>query len=271
MHGTVSPQSQQRLRCCWGLLLLICLISWHGVQAANSGVVYCQLADGFDFPVGKPNGEGYYKSRGYWPNGHLGEDWNGKGGGNSDLGAPIYSIARGVVVISDNFGGGWGNSIIVRHAYRDASGKVAMVDSQYTHLHQRHVRVGQIVEKGQLIGTMGGNNGMYFVHLHFELRKNLRIGMNRTLFARDNTNYYSPSDFINKHRRLSASFQKYPIPLGLFAPYGQRLTESNSQVPVLPKTRSNLPATGPSDDDEDFWSKLRARLKQGKIIENTTR
>ena len=36
------------------------------------------LADGFDLPVGKPDGEGYYKARGYRPNGHLGEDWNGK-------------------------------------------------------------------------------------------------------------------------------------------------------------------------------------------------
>ena len=41
------------------------------------------LADGFDLPVGKPDGEGYYKARGYRPNGHLGEDWNGKGGGDT--------------------------------------------------------------------------------------------------------------------------------------------------------------------------------------------
>jgi hypothetical protein len=40
-------------------------------------------------------------------------------------------------------------------------------------------------------------------------------------------------------------------------------------VPVLPSIRPSapLPATGPSADDEDFWSKLRTRLKQGKVIE----
>jgi hypothetical protein len=242
-------------------------------QMHAAGYVRCQLADGFDFPVGKPNGANYYKSRGYWPNGHLGEDWNGKGGGDSDLGDPIYSTARGVVVISENVGVGWGNCIIIRHAYRDATGKIAMVDSLYAHLQQRMAKVGQTVEKGQLVGTMGGNNGMYLVHLHFEMRKNLRIGMNRSQFARDNSNYYSPTDFINKHRVLPTSFQKYPIPLGLFSPYGRSASDAGSggditvRVPTLPTTRPNLPESGPSADDEDFWSKLRTRLKQGKMTE----
>lgn len=263
-----APISRVRLG-----LLAVWLMMSAGSLSAASGTIRCLLADGFDFPVGKPNADGYYKFRGYWPNGHLGEDWNGRGGGDSDLGAPIYSTARGVVVISENIGAGWGNCIVVRHAYRESTGQIAMVDSQYGHLHQRIAKVGQIVEKGQLIGTMGSNNGMYAVHLHFEMRKNLRIGMNRSQFARDNTNYYSPTDFINKHRVLQGGLTKYPIPTGLFAPYGRSLADARSdggapvQVPTLPSTpiRPNLPAAGPADDDEDFWSKLRGRLKQGKL------
>ncbi|HCN76613.1 MAG TPA: hypothetical protein DIT13_05385 [Verrucomicrobiales bacterium] len=250
----------------------LALSGFQQVSAQSSGQVRCQLADGFDFPVGKPNADGYYKSRGYWPNGHLGEDWNHRSGGNNDLGHPIYSCARGVVVISEDVRAGWGNCVIVRHAYRDATGKIAMVDSLYAHLHQRGVKVGQVVEKGQLVGTMGGNNGMYYVHLHFEMRKNLRIGMNRSQFARDNSNYYSPTDFINKHRTLPTSFQKYPIPLGYFAPYGRSQADMRPddgaviQVPTLPGGASKiLPESGPSADDEDFWSKLRNRLKQGKV------
>ena len=261
------------MRRCGACLLLAAASMMPGSAEAASGYVRCQLADGFDFPVGKPNGDGYYKSRGYWPNGHLGEDWNGRGGGNSDLGAPIYSTARGVVIISENVGVGWGNCVIVRHAYRETTGQIAMVDSLYAHLHQRVVKVGQIVEKGQLVGTMGSNNGMYFVHLHFEMRKNLRIGMNRSQFARDNSNYYSPTDFINKHRVLQGGLTKYPIPMGLFAPYGRSLADSRSdadvdvRVPTLPSTpgRPNLPAAGPSDDDEDFWGRLRQRLKKGQL------
>ncbi|SKA84237.1 Peptidase family M23 [Prosthecobacter debontii] len=255
---------------CGGLLFFGLLLLATLSQAQSTGSVRCQLADGFDFPVGKPNGDGYYKSRGYWPNGHLGEDWNGKGGGDSDLGAPIYSTARGVVIISENIGVGWGNCIIVRHAYRDETGKIAMVDSLYAHLQQRLVKVGQVMEKGQLVGTMGGNNGMYLVHLHFEMRKNLRIGMNRSQFARDNTNYYSPTDFINKHRNLQTNFQKYPIPMGLFAPYGRSLADARSDggdTVKVPTVTPNLPDAGPSADDEDFWSKLRSRLKQSKITE----
>ena len=57
------------------------------------------LADGFDYPVGKPNGEGYYKSRGLRLNipRHMGEDWNGNGGGNSDDGDPVYTVGTGLV------------------------------------------------------------------------------------------------------------------------------------------------------------------------------
>lgn len=283
MTGGLATLRRTQSLCVALVVMAICGPASAPAHAADT-FIRCQLADGFDFPVGKPNGDGYYKSRGYWPNGHLGEDWNGKGGGDSDLGAPIFSTARGVVIISENIGVGWGNCIIVRHPYRESTGKIEMVDSLYAHLQQRLVKVGQVVEKGQLVGTMGGNNGMYFVHLHFEMRKNLRIGMNRSQFARDNTNYYSPTDFINQHRTLQGGLTKFPVNMGLFAPYGRSLADAGSdgkpagapatgnvQVPVLPSGRPAAPgmpaSSGPADDDEDFWGKLRSRLKQGKITE----
>lgn len=182
-----------------------------------------ELTDGFDYPVGKPNAVGYYKARGFTPNGHLGEDWNGRGGGDSDLGDPIYSSAHGIVVVSENIGGGWGNCIIVRHAYRETTGRLAMVDSQYGHLLKRLVSVGEVVKRGQLIGTMGGNSGMYPVHLHFEMRKNLQIGMNRTQFARDYSNYYSPTHFIEAHRTCAVDLARVEVPINNFAAYGKTL------------------------------------------------
>jgi hypothetical protein len=200
--------------------------------------VRCQLADGFDFPVGKPDAAGYYKARGFWPNGHLGEDWNGTGGGDSDLGDPIYNIAHGVVVLSEDVKVGWGNVIIVRHAYREPNGKIEIIDALHGHLLERKVKVGDIVERGQLIGTMGGNNGMYPVHLHFEIRKNLAIGMNRSKFARDYSNYHSPTPFINARRQLATDFKRYEIPINTFAAYGGELSDSqsdyNTPSPNLP-------------------------------------
>ena len=50
---------------------------------------------------------------------HFGEDWNGKGGGDSDLGDPIYAIADGVVMFAYDCRGGWGPCILLRHVYRD--------------------------------------------------------------------------------------------------------------------------------------------------------
>jgi hypothetical protein len=215
-------QPSQRLT---ALALLLGWLSVLAVMPAAWAIDYMrvELADGFDFPVGKPDAVGYYKARGFTPNGHLGEDWNGRGGGDSDLGDPIYTCANGVVVVSENIGGGWGNCIIVRHAYRDSTGRLAMVDSQYGHLLKRQANVGDIVKRGQQIGTMGGNSGMYPVHLHFEMRKNLQIGMNRTQFGRDYSNYYSPTHFINSYRTCSGALARVEVPINNFAAYGKTL------------------------------------------------
>ena len=70
-----------------------------------------QFTNGFDFPVGKPDATAYYNAQGFTENGHLGEDWNGIGGGNTDLGDPIYAVANGYVSFSENVNGGWGNVI----------------------------------------------------------------------------------------------------------------------------------------------------------------
>jgi len=43
---------------------------------------------------------------------------------------------------------------------------------------------------------------MYVAHLHFEIRKNLNIGINRSAFKRDFTNYYRPGAFIAARRKL---------------------------------------------------------------------
>ena len=66
-----------------------------------------QFTSEFDFPVGKPDAVGYYNVQEFAENDHLGEDWNGVRGGNTDLGDPIYSIANGYVSFAENIGGGW--------------------------------------------------------------------------------------------------------------------------------------------------------------------
>jgi murein DD-endopeptidase MepM/ murein hydrolase activator NlpD len=106
--------------------------------------------------------------------------------------------------------------VIVRHAYRDKSGKIRYVDSLYGHLHRRAVKLYQKVRKGQLIGTIGTAHGRYAAHLHFEMRHELRLGMHRSLWPRDNSCYYSPRKFIAAHRRLTSSSRQYPVPVDTF-------------------------------------------------------
>lgn len=171
-------------------------------------VVNVRLADGFDFPVGKPDAAGYHKARGMKPNGHLGDDWNGDGMGDSDLGDPVYSIGAGVVVLAGNMHMGWGNVVMVRHCYREpADGNaVHVVDSLYGHVDQMLVREGQYVARGQQIATIGTAFGLYEAHLHFEVRKNINIGMYRSQFARDYSNYYNPTEFVETHRHLPTGY-----------------------------------------------------------------
>lgn len=159
-----------------------------------------RVADGFDEPVGKPDGEGYYTSRGFLSY-HPGEDWNGLKGGNSDLGAPVYAVAHGYVTFARDARMGWGNVVLIRHIFMEG-GQLQTVDSMYAHLDKILVREGQQITRGQQVGTIGTNRGMYVAHLHFEIRKNLNIGINRSAFKRDFTNYHRPGAFISAHRKL---------------------------------------------------------------------
>jgi len=198
----------------WFWLALAALVATL-IAAPSEQTARTRIADGFDFPVGKPDAEGYYKARGFRPNGHLGEDWNGIGGGNTDLGDPIYSIGHGIVVFARDVRLGWGNVVIVRHLMLE-NGKLVPIDSLYGHLDRIMVKEGQQVVRGQQVGTMGTNRGMYPAHLHFEIRKNIFIGINRSAFKRDFSNYYSPTDFINPRRKLNGGGRSALVAINTF-------------------------------------------------------
>lgn len=193
-----------------------------GSPALAGKTVRISIADGFDFPVGKPDAGSYYKARGLRlrPPVHFGEDWNGRRGGNTDLGDPVYSIANGIVVWAYDVRAGWGNVVIIRHAYRDkGTGQVRYCDSLYGHLDRMQVKVGTKVKRGEQIGTIGSNRGMYAAHLHFEVRHNIHIGMHRNSVARNYTNWADPTAFINKYRRLHKEWGKQAVPIGTCPEY----------------------------------------------------
>jgi murein DD-endopeptidase MepM/ murein hydrolase activator NlpD len=233
----------------WLLPIAVLVLLSAVLQAQDQATV--RLADAFQLPVGM-DGKNYYKARGFQPNGHLGEDWNGTAGGDTDLGAPVTSTAYGLVIFARDFRLGWGNVVIIRHAYMEG-GQVAYVDSLYGHLNEILVREGQQVQRGQKIGTIGNNHGMYNAHLHFEMRKNLRVGMARSAFPRDFTTYWDPTDFIARHQRLEGGGRLAAIPINTFIPYNgpddldaavaQSGTASKSPFAVNPNARPS--ATSP--------------------------
>ncbi|RED38529.1 peptidase M23-like protein [Winogradskyella eximia] len=152
------------------------------------------IAKGFDFPVGKPNANGYYNAQKFKENNHLGDDWNGLGGGNSDLGDPIYSIANGYISEAKDYKGGWGNVIRIVHFYNNK-----FYESLYAHCDSMLVSPNQFIKKGEQIATIGNCNGTYYAHLHLEIRNDVDLDIGDG-YSTDTTGYLNPTDFIKKNR-----------------------------------------------------------------------
>lgn len=161
-------------------------------------LVTLPTATRFDFPLGSEHGAMAYNAQRFTENLHLGDDLNGIGGENSDLGDPIFAIADGRVLLAREAGPGWGNVIIVLHAYRE-NGKRKYVQSFYGHVQTILVAPHATVRRGQQIATVGTADGRYLAHLHFEMREFLTpfIGAG---YRKDTHGWLDPSAFIRSHR-----------------------------------------------------------------------
>jgi len=168
------------------------------------------IADGFDYPVGGGTatgfgitGYGFLDWSNYSQTWHPGEDWNYLWG--SSQGKAVLSIAHGVVTESV-WNTAQGNIIQIEHTLPDGR----KVWSQYAHLAERWVKEGDLVYRGQQIGTIGGGPDNKFVpHLHFELRKvklpsNAWPRWNGVAYTKTEVLKYwlDPSAFIEAHRTL---------------------------------------------------------------------
>jgi len=160
----------------------------------------CCITAGFDFPVGIPHAKGYYNAQGFRENNHLGDDWNGNGGGNSDLGDPIHSIASGYVTEARDEGAGWGNVVRIVHGWKQ-NDSWQFVESLYAHLDTMLVKKGQWLQQGDKIGTIGNANGAYYAHLHMEIRTETGSDLGGG-YSADTTGYVNPTLFIQSHRHI---------------------------------------------------------------------
>ena len=133
--------------------------------------------------------------------------------GNASFGAPVWSTAHGLVVYARDAGKDWGNVVIVRHAFWESS-RWNYADSFYAHLAQISVREGQQIKRGERLGSIGNNDGALEAHLHFEIRKNLEIGINTDGYPKDLDNYHRPYDYIVARRQLAGGNRRVRVALG---------------------------------------------------------
>ena len=159
----------------------------------------------FAYPVGETEfvtekndwRDKWYNAQDFGENQHLGEDWNKTSGGNSDCGEPVFSAAGGQIVFAEDAGAGWGNVVIIEHTAPDGT----KIQSLYGHLETILKSDGEIKRREQ-IGTIGGANGRYPCHLHFEIRWTACPVWNKAGngYGDDKNGWIDPSEFIDKTR-----------------------------------------------------------------------
>ena len=140
----------------------------------------------------------YYVAQGFGQNNHLGEDWNGRGGGNTDLGDSVYTLAPGRVTYAAEAATGWGQVVRVEHRISTTDGELRL-ESVYAHLDTMTVARGDIIEVNTQIGTIGDAHGRYLAHLHLELREHPGLPLGPG-YAKNTSGYADPRAFIAAHQ-----------------------------------------------------------------------
>ena|GEM_PF-294580 len=88
------------------------------------------------------------------------------------VGTPVRSIANGVVTKVSNQEYGFGLHVVVKHVnVPTVSGSTQTLYSSYSHLDQILAKEGDVVAKGENIGTVGNTGTSTTPHLHFQLDK----------------------------------------------------------------------------------------------------
>lgn len=159
------------------------------------------LAIRFDHPLGSEHGALTYNAQPFRISRHLGDDLNGIGGQNSDLGDPVYAAADGRVVFAADGGEGWGHMIILAHRVVDPNqpGQMSVWQTVYAHLEEKRARCGEVVRRGDEIGSVGTANGRYWAHLHFEIREGPHVNPG-VGYADEPLNRVSPERFLFERR-----------------------------------------------------------------------
>ena len=92
--------------------------------------------------------------------------------------------------------------IIIKHAPLPDG---TVVWSRYAHLEKNFTSKGQLIERGEQIGTLGDSEGRFGPHLHFDITKTniLEINPDHWPAMREDLvykHYHDPLEFIRRNR-----------------------------------------------------------------------
>src|SRR3990167_7613952 len=127
---------------------------------------YNNFKNYFTTTAGNPYGEKV--SYGY----HSGIDVNGKVGGNTDCGQPIFALSNGICTSVEKSNNGYGNHIHIK-----IEGVWGVRWSHHCHLQDLFVKEGDVLSEGQKIATIGSTGNSTACHDHLEIKKKA-VGIN---------------------------------------------------------------------------------------------
>lgn len=205
-------------RNCLSALLIVCVIAGCApkkdaptkpfdaafVRLSALEIAALPLAPRFESPVGSQLGALTYDAQPFQTTRHLGSDLNGVGGWNSDFGDPIFASGAGKVIYCGVPADGWGNMVIIGHRVPDAAAPHGWRTYQtvYAHMEKVMIKHGDLLKRGQQIGTVGTANGHYLAHLHFEVRQSTSVypGLG---YADGPLDRLAPDKFIREHSGMA--------------------------------------------------------------------
>lgn len=180
-----------------------------------------------------PNNWAGYKFKetlGYTTGKHTGVDYN-FGSGDQDFGKPILSISTGIVrYTGDKSNIGFGKTTIIEYPLNASLKAELGCDSlfaRYMHQDSILVGVGQKVDAGQKIGTVG-KTGTKYAHLHLDLYKStIGHGGVHLFYDKDTqlASYLDPYIFIESHKTVLEDDMPIPDNDNYYWRYGQKLAE----------------------------------------------
>lgn len=220
------------------------------------------LADGFDFPAGGREGKAPYIAKGTkrkyagWkvtgkpgepiadggPN-HTGEAWNGTGGGATDAGQSVFSIAAGMV--SEVRDTPHGPAVVIEHRFVE-NGLLRTVWSISAGLSDVTLKTGDPVKRRQQVGAIADQEDGTPVQLYLEIRTQWPPSQE----ADPTSGCEPPSEFIRTHRKLTVPAKEKSLIIAFKKDYRLLFCREGKVVEDLPIALSQEPL-GPKIKDGD--------------------